>query len=62
MVSVEFLSARVMCLLWASFLDLYSEDGVCTDENVACLLCVAMSSCVGVTKPIKTQPKTLKYI
>jgi hypothetical protein len=27
MFSVEFLSARVMCFLWASFLDLYCEDG-----------------------------------
>jgi hypothetical protein len=40
MFSVEFLSALVMCFLWASFLDLYCEDGVrvCTVESVVCPL------------------------
>jgi hypothetical protein len=38
MFSVEFLSAPVMCFLWASFLDLYCEDGVCAVESVVCLL------------------------
>jgi hypothetical protein len=38
MCSVVFLSAPVMCFLWASFLDLYFEDGVCTVESVVCLL------------------------
>jgi hypothetical protein len=40
MFSVEFLSALVMCFLWASFLDLYCEDGVCTVESVVCLLSI----------------------
>jgi hypothetical protein len=34
MFSVVFLSAPVMYLLWASFLDLYCEDGVCAVESV----------------------------
>jgi hypothetical protein len=34
MFSIEFLSALVMCFLWAAFLDLYCEDGVCTVESV----------------------------
>jgi hypothetical protein len=53
MFSVEFLSALVMCFLWASFLDLYCENGVCTVESVVCLLCVL---------PYLTEEKTLcKY-
>jgi hypothetical protein len=37
MFSVEFLSVRVMCFLWASFLNLYCEGGVCAVESVVCL-------------------------
>jgi hypothetical protein len=45
MFSVEFLSVLVMCFLWASFLDLYREDGVCAVER-----CLSTGSNGGLKK------------